>query len=69
MNFRLVVKISTDIKLNLINNDDQSMIQLDDQFEKKMPEVHYMQIEGTHASYPLSFGIFKKIWQERTSYE
>lgn len=65
MNFRMVIKITTDIKLNLINDKDQSMIQLDDHIEKMTREIHYMQIEGTHASYPLSFGILKEIWRQR----
>ena len=57
MNFRICVKITTDIKLNLINNDGESLIPLEDEIEKKSKEIHYMQLEGNQASYPLSWSI------------
>ena len=60
VNFRICVKITTDIKLNMINNEGESLIQLDNVLEKKSKEVHYIQLEGTQLSYPLSWSM---IWQ------
>ena len=42
LNWYLLVRLETDIKLNLINNDGQSMIDVADEERMKEKEVHFI---------------------------
>ena len=42
LNWYLLVRLETDIKLNLINNDGQSMIDVADEEKVKEKEVHFI---------------------------
>ena len=59
MTIRLLVKITTPIKLNLVNKEGLEMISKEDADER---EVHFVQFEGTHARYKFDFSIIKQLW-------
>ena len=42
MTMRLRIKVTTPIKLNLVNNDGQLMIREDDEFARNSKEVHFI---------------------------
>ena len=41
-NLKVVVKVTTDIKLNLISDKGESLIKTEDSEEQTSKEVHYM---------------------------
>ena len=63
MHFSMAIKLETDIKLNLITNEGQSLIDLDNILEKRAPETHFIQFESVHATYPIGLGIIKEIYK------
>ena len=61
MIMRLVVKVTTPVKLNLILEDEggTSLIAPEDLMAT---EVHFVQLEGIHKHYEANFSILKHMW-------
>jgi hypothetical protein len=59
MNVQFKIRLETNIKLQIIDNDGNKLIPDD---KLKDPEVHFLQFEATTAQYPISFKFFKVLW-------
>ena len=42
LNWHLLIRLETDIKLNLINNDGKSMIDITEESKKRSKEIHFV---------------------------
>ena len=64
MSMCLLVKITTPIKLNLINTNSQALISQEMVSEK---EVHYVQFEAIHRTYECNFNAIPQLWHASRS--
>lgn len=57
MNQQLLVKIKTDVKLNLILDDGKAMIA-----DRDSKETHFVLFESVTQRYTIGWGIFRQLW-------
>ena len=61
MNMQILVRIESNIKLNLFTQEGQALIE-----DPAETEVHYMQLEAMQTAYTIAFPtFFKELWRER----
>ena len=60
MVMRLIIKLTTPVKLNLINKSGQELITGVETLDK---EVHYLQMEGIHMEYTVGLKAFAELFK------
>ena len=58
------MRVETNVKLNLINNDGKSLIDLEDDDAVQANEIHYIRMEGIHCEYTVGWQVFSQIWKQ-----
>ena len=61
LNIQFVMRIETNLKLNLIDYNGNSMIDLQDYWEVRRPEVHFLQMESIVDRQSVSLSIAWRI--------
>ena len=64
MHMSLTMRVETNVKLNLINNDGKSLIDLEDDDAVQANEIHYIRMEGIHCEYTVGWQVFSQIWKQ-----
>ena len=62
MVLQLAIKVETNLKLDLIDLNQNSMIE-----DKQAKEVHFLQLETVTDRYEIGWKVFKELWRAWTN--
>ena len=52
-----LMRVETNLKLNLVSFDGKSLIDTKDSFEVLRPEVHFLQLESVTNRFPMNISV------------
>ena len=61
LNFEYLIKVESNLKLNLIDKDGKSLIAQDEKYDE---EIHYMRMESVISTYELRISTIFKLLKE-----
>lgn len=74
INFMLLLRVETNLKLNFVSHEGKSLIDTSDSFEVMRPEIHFLQMEAVTKRFtmtPFSFAwhSLKHLYRKKIEFE
>jgi hypothetical protein len=68
-----LLRVETNLKLNLVSHEGKSLIDISDSFEVMRPEIHFLQMEAVTKRFPMNISVLwhalKQLYNKKIEFE